>query len=151
MAEWGKGDDRWIVQDREDGANVNQWHWSEKDCLPWSQDRFRQLFENCKLVDGDSGVSASVTSVDSVEGEAFLNVRKKKLIPSYELSVKLSFNAEVGGDSVQGKVCTTTWHHGSGALLPKHAASRHVCIVGMAGKRRWVLIYSTAYMIYVII
>ena len=30
MAIWGKGDDRWIVSDREDGTNVNSWHWNEK-------------------------------------------------------------------------------------------------------------------------
>lgn len=106
MAEWGKGDERWIVQDREDGVNVNQWHWSEKDCLQWSRDRLKHLFENCTLVDAP-GLTGSVTSVDSVEGEAFLNVRKKKLIPSYELSVKLSFKADVDGEAVHGQVCTT--------------------------------------------
>jgi len=27
MAEFGKGDPRWIVNEREDGRNVNAWHW----------------------------------------------------------------------------------------------------------------------------
>lgn len=27
MAEWDKRDERWIVEDRKDGANVNAWHW----------------------------------------------------------------------------------------------------------------------------
>ena len=30
MALWGKGDNRWIVDDRQDGTNVNSWHWDEK-------------------------------------------------------------------------------------------------------------------------
>ena len=29
MALWGQGDDRWIVSNREDGTNVNSWHWDE--------------------------------------------------------------------------------------------------------------------------
>lgn len=108
MAEWGKGDDRWLVENRQDGQNVNQWHWSEKDCLPWSRARFGELFEDAVLTQGSAGVTARVTAVDSVEGEAFLNVRKKKLIPSYELAVKLSFSAEVeqsgAKERVTGKV-----------------------------------------------
>ena len=28
MAKWGEGDPRWIVEDRPDSTNVNNWHWS---------------------------------------------------------------------------------------------------------------------------
>ena len=31
MAKLGEGDDRWIVKEREDGANVNNWHWTSKN------------------------------------------------------------------------------------------------------------------------
>ena len=27
MAKWGEGDPRWIVEERADGTNVNNWHW----------------------------------------------------------------------------------------------------------------------------
>ena len=27
MAKWGEGDPRWIVEDRPDATNVNNWHW----------------------------------------------------------------------------------------------------------------------------
>ena len=27
MAKWGEGDPRWIVEEREDAKNVNNWHW----------------------------------------------------------------------------------------------------------------------------
>lgn len=103
MAEWGKGDDRWIVDERKDGQNVNQWHWSEKDCINWTRQRMADLFDGVVLVDG-GGVSAKVTGLDNVEGEAFLNIRKKKLIPSYELKVVLSFEGSSDGEGVSGKV-----------------------------------------------
>lgn len=28
MAKWGEGDPRWIVEERPDATNVNNWHWS---------------------------------------------------------------------------------------------------------------------------
>ena len=28
MAKWGEGDPRWIVEEREDGTNADNWHWS---------------------------------------------------------------------------------------------------------------------------
>ena len=27
MAKWGEGDPRWIVEERADAKNVNNWHW----------------------------------------------------------------------------------------------------------------------------
>ena len=27
MAKWGQGDPRWIVEERADATNVNNWHW----------------------------------------------------------------------------------------------------------------------------
>jgi len=39
MAKVGEGDARWIVEDRADGTNVNNWHWKEKDALSWSEKR----------------------------------------------------------------------------------------------------------------
>ena len=29
MAKWGEGDPRWIVEERQDSHNVNNWHWKE--------------------------------------------------------------------------------------------------------------------------
>lgn len=30
MAKWGEGDPRWIVEERPDATNVNNWHWYDK-------------------------------------------------------------------------------------------------------------------------
>ena len=43
MAKLGAGDPRWIVEDRKDGINVNNWHWTEKDVLPWAKKRLTEL------------------------------------------------------------------------------------------------------------
>eukprot|EP00775_Hariotina_reticulata_P000610 gene610-898_t len=89
MAKIGEGDPRWIVNVREDGTNVNQWHWKEKDCTEWTRQRLNTLFTGLTLVSGSCTVTA--TGLRSVEGDAYLNVRKAKLIASYELNIKVDF------------------------------------------------------------
>lgn len=49
MAKWGEGDPRWIVEERPDATNVNNWHWTEKNATPWSKDRLAQLFQGLKI------------------------------------------------------------------------------------------------------
>ena len=33
MAKWGEGDPRWIVEERADATNVNNWHWYALCCV----------------------------------------------------------------------------------------------------------------------
>lgn len=49
MAKWGEGDPRWIVEERPDATNVNNWHWTEKNATPWSKERFNDLFRSLKI------------------------------------------------------------------------------------------------------
>jgi hypothetical protein len=43
MAKWGEGDPRWIVEERADATNVNNWHWSEKNANKWSKEKLKML------------------------------------------------------------------------------------------------------------
>ncbi len=95
MAKVGEGDARWIVQEREDGTNVHGWHWQERDVLKWSTVRLSELLGGCKVLNGEDQIFISTTTIDSVTGEALINNRKKKLIPSYELAVKGQWTGEI--------------------------------------------------------
>ncbi|KIZ07471.1 Activator heat shock protein ATPase [Monoraphidium neglectum] len=88
MAKLGEGDARWIVEKREDGTNVNAWHWQEKDCLTWSKRRLGQLFNGAVLVDTPR---VSSTGLESLTGEVFLNNRKAKMVASYELKLTVGW------------------------------------------------------------
>jgi len=108
MALMGEGDERWVVTDLgAEGTNVGAWHWVEKDLGPWAKQRLSELFSGAQL--GTEQLAAQVTAVE-VGGEAALNVRKKKLIAIYELSVTLAVSGKVlNGDGsvlkeVTGKV-----------------------------------------------
>jgi activator of HSP90 ATPase len=78
----------------------------EKDCLGWSKQRLQELLCGAVLAEGDSGPSVTAASQLTLTGEAFVNQRKGKLIPSYELELKLEWAGRTAGASsgVQGTV-----------------------------------------------
>ncbi|CAM8890031.1 hypothetical protein QQ045_025846 [Rhodiola kirilowii] len=94
MAKYGEGDKRWIVEERPDGANVHNWHWAETNCLEWSRNLLSNLLSNLTILDGESNLYIKTNKVDKVDGEAYVNVRKGKIIPGYEISVVISWEGE---------------------------------------------------------
>lgn len=93
MAKWGEGDARWQVEDLgESGRNVNSWHWTEFNALPWSKDRLKDLLSSMILVDENDGTLIKITEDDiKLTGEATINQRKGKIIPAYELDLTLKW------------------------------------------------------------
>uniref|UniRef100_A0A0N5APF0 Aha1_N domain-containing protein n=1 Tax=Syphacia muris TaxID=451379 RepID=A0A0N5APF0_9BILA len=98
MAKWGEGDPRWIVEERPDAVNVNNWHWTEKNATPWSKQRLNELLTNQKVEDG--AIVATFTKIRKIEGEATANNRKAKLIFLFEWIIELEFETRVAGSSV---------------------------------------------------
>lgn len=94
MAKLGEGDKRWIVEDRTDGTNVHNWHWAETNCLDWSRKFLEHLLCDKTLLSGEGNLHIKIKKVEKLEGEAYVNVRKGKIIPGYELSLVVSYEAE---------------------------------------------------------
>lgn len=82
MAKWGEGDPRWIVENRSDAHNVNNWHWREVDSSEWSKDFLRNALKSVKLDDGKA--VCNFTEVSTLEGESSSCVRKAKFICIFE-------------------------------------------------------------------
>uniref|UniRef100_A0A8C8RZN0 Activator of 90 kDa heat shock protein ATPase homolog 1 n=1 Tax=Pelusios castaneus TaxID=367368 RepID=A0A8C8RZN0_9SAUR len=89
MAKWGEGDPRWIVEQRADATNVNNWHWTERDASNWSTEKLKALLLAVRA-EGEAG-ACQVTEVSTLEGEASINNRKGKLIFFYEWTIKLAW------------------------------------------------------------
>ncbi|XP_016101622.1 activator of 90 kDa heat shock protein ATPase homolog 1-like [Sinocyclocheilus grahami] len=89
MAKWGEGDPRWIVEERADATNVNNWHWTERDATNWSSEKLKELLMGL-WVEGEEG-KCEITEVSQVEGEASINNRKGKLIFFYEWNLKAAW------------------------------------------------------------
>ncbi|GJQ15382.1 hypothetical protein GpartN1_g7173.t1 [Galdieria partita] len=86
MALRGQGDKRWIVEEREDGTNVNHWHWNEYDVSSWATKRLKEM-----LSDGsyqlDSPWRFRIDSIEQVHGEATVYVRKGRVKSLCDLEV----------------------------------------------------------------
>eukprot|EP00800_Vazella_pourtalesii_P010954 TRINITY_DN2657_c0_g1_i1.p1 TRINITY_DN2657_c0_g1~~TRINITY_DN2657_c0_g1_i1.p1 ORF type:complete len:338 (+),score=73.00 TRINITY_DN2657_c0_g1_i1:343-1356(+) len=103
MAKWDERDPRWIVEERDDAKNVNNWHWTERDVTDWSRERIKKLFTGVKLGSPDDTL-VTITEVSKVTGEASINNRKAKLLFFYDWTIKLEFSAESGVNEVTGYV-----------------------------------------------
>lgn len=102
MAKWGEGDPRWIVEDRPDSTNVNNWHWyaaiarlalreltrprrSELNCLPTVQAFVKKHLVGIETL--ENGQRGSVTSVSDVKGDATMVNRKGKVRTFFDLTI----------------------------------------------------------------
>uniref|UniRef100_A0A182MLW4 Activator of Hsp90 ATPase AHSA1-like N-terminal domain-containing protein n=1 Tax=Anopheles culicifacies TaxID=139723 RepID=A0A182MLW4_9DIPT len=102
MAKWGEGDPRWIVEERPDATNVNNWHWTEKNATPWSKDKLKSLLDG--FVISEAGLECTITKIDKLDGEATANNRKGKLIFFYEWNIVLLWKGRFNDEEVTGKV-----------------------------------------------
>ena len=95
MAKWGEGDSRWIVQERDDGANVNGWHWQERNMMGWGKDRMSQLLTAITFELPGSEGAARVVEISKFEGDASVNTRKgNKKFAVFDLSVTCKWEGE---------------------------------------------------------
>ncbi|KAF2884889.1 hypothetical protein ILUMI_21260 [Ignelater luminosus] len=106
MAKWGEGDPRWIVEERPDATNVNNWHWTERDASTWSKEKIKSLFNGVLI--NSNVANIEITEVEKCEGEASANNRKGKLIFFYEWKLVLKW---------QGKLVDGTGEEHSGTVV----------------------------------
>jgi len=105
MAKWGEGDPRWIVEERPDATNVNNWHWTEKNADQWSKAKIKELFVN-HIIECPAVGRVVIEEMDKCDGEARANNRKGKLIFFYEWEIGLKWKGHVNGNDkeVTGKI-----------------------------------------------
>lgn len=103
MAQWGKGDPRWIVENRPDGTNVNNWHWTESNASFWSKTKFIELLIGLKTEAEDR--RCEITEMLNCEGDAVVYNRKGKLFFFYEWNLEMKWNGAVGkGPVIEGRI-----------------------------------------------
>ncbi|MCD7456492.1 hypothetical protein HAX54_031930 [Datura stramonium] len=60
------------------------WHWAETDCLEWSRSFLTNLLSNKTLIDGQGNLKIRTKKIEKLEGEAYVNIRKGKIIPGLQ-------------------------------------------------------------------
>lgn len=104
MAKWGEGDPRWIVEERPDATNVNNWHWTERNAGPWSQEKLKELLKDVPINCDEADLQ--ISELEKCEGEASANNRKGKLIFFYEWNLVLKWKGKLKGseENYEGQI-----------------------------------------------
>ena len=98
MAKFGEGDGRWIVKERADGANCNNWHWTTKDVSSHVKEALNEAVK-AEIFPKDGALKHVRIKSAETTGEASINNRKNRTFIMYELEMKLKWTGElVDGD-----------------------------------------------------
>ena len=109
MAKIGEGDERWIVKEREDGANCNNWHWTTKDSSSNVRQALSEAVKGATFPPDGALAGCRIKSAEAT-GDASVNNRKGRTFLIYEIKLKCKWEAEVRDadghlvESCKGKV-----------------------------------------------
>ena len=91
--------------------NVNNWHWVEKNCLPWAQDYLSKSLQGLEIK--KSGHFVLVDSCKTT-GDVDLNQRKGKIITIYDLVLDIAWKGTLeNGKEAQGRIEIPEFMHDS--------------------------------------
>ena len=95
MAKVGEGDNRWIVKEREDGANCNNWHWTTKNVSSHVNTSLADAVKHTDVFPADGLLAGCRIKSAESTGEATVNNRKGRTFLIYELEMKLKWEGEL--------------------------------------------------------
>ena len=101
MAALNECDERWIVQERADGANCNNWHWTFKDVTARTK---AALDERLKALEFPPGLEGCRITSCKATGECSVSNRKGRLFLTYELDVTLGLAVAQRGDATEASL-----------------------------------------------
>jgi len=99
MAKIDEKDPRWLVENRKDGRNVGNFHWEEKNLIPWSKQKLEELFKDVEIEQ-----LLKITALDKVSGDSVINLRKGRTILIYDLEVTLKWGSKDPALKVEGEI-----------------------------------------------
>ena len=105
MAKVGEGDERWIVKERADGHNCNNWHWTTKDVSGHTKTVLGQKLKELEFPADGQLAHCRIKSAE-VKGDCSVNNRKGRTFLIYEFEIKIKWEGEVRDEA--GVVLETT-------------------------------------------
>ena len=109
-----------IEQETTTTASVSKWnakdyHWEEKDKTEWAKTQLNESFKTVSLQIGKNKGSIQIINVE-VDGFLCVNIRKGKLIPLFELILKVTWSGRMedsknGPTIVEGTISTREINH----------------------------------------
>ncbi|ODV81875.1 activator of Hsp90 ATPase [Suhomyces tanzawaensis NRRL Y-17324] len=85
--------------------NPNNWHWIDKNCLPWSKEYFKNEITNTTYEDEE--IKVVLTEIDSVTGDCDVTQRKGKVLCIYDMKLQFTLSADTKNDEETSKITIT--------------------------------------------
>jgi len=82
--------------------NVNNWHWVEKNCIPWAKEYFKKTFVGLK--EEDNGCAVEITEIKKFNGDVDVNQRKGKVFAIYDIDCDFAIKGKVNDIDIKGKI-----------------------------------------------
>eukprot|EP01063_Lacrimia_lanifica_P026539 TRINITY_DN3592_c0_g1_i1.p2 TRINITY_DN3592_c0_g1~~TRINITY_DN3592_c0_g1_i1.p2 ORF type:complete len:320 (+),score=174.89 TRINITY_DN3592_c0_g1_i1:56-1015(+) len=95
MARLDDMDPRWLVEERADGANVNAWHWSEKDVTNEAKRLLKKYITLRPMYDEGDLQLRLLDLRGEIEGEATALNRRGKQGVFFDFDVKVEWHGEI--------------------------------------------------------
>ncbi|CAL9732593.1 hsp90 co-chaperone Hch1p [Monosporozyma unispora] len=70
--------------------NPNNWHWVDKNTLPWTKEYFNDKFLNYEITENDSKIA--ITTINKINGDSNVSQRKGKPICYFDLDIEFKVN-----------------------------------------------------------
>ncbi|KAG5507556.1 hypothetical protein JKF63_06505 [Porcisia hertigi] len=110
MAKVGEGDPRWIVRERTDGANVNSWHWEERDLSQHTHDQLKSVLGGRAIPIPENMAESveylKIEEVSEISGDVTVAQRKGKMMCYFELKMVLRWAGKMvdSDEVIKGKM-----------------------------------------------
>ncbi|KAJ3396849.1 hypothetical protein HDU92_001683 [Lobulomyces angularis] len=91
--------------------NVNNWHWVDKNCLPWAKDYFRDSLVGISYESSLNGVKVEIEKLSDFTGDCDLNQRKGKIITIFDFSMELGWKGTKGDTTATGRIKVPEYMH----------------------------------------
>ena len=95
MAKKEDADARWIVKERDDGKNCNNWHWTTKNVSSHINSSLSEAVKHGDVFPSDGLLANCRIKSAETTGEASVNNRKGRTFLSYELNMKRKWTGEL--------------------------------------------------------
>ncbi|CAL9738084.1 hsp90 co-chaperone Hch1p [Monosporozyma servazzii] len=77
--------------------NPNNWHWVDKNTLPWTKQYFNDKFVNYELTQDDSKIT--IVAINKINGDSNVSQRKGKPICYFDLDIEFKLVVSTDNES----------------------------------------------------
>lgn len=98
--------DRWIVTERADGTNVNNWHWTMKDTSEYVKALLSAVVQRQGIFPPTGSLSSTRITEVRLGGEASVTSRKGRTFLIFELQLLIKWEGQIPDVGKESEVCS---------------------------------------------